>query len=500
MTSSLTAAPLARRAPVRGASTIALALILTCQLMVILDATIVTIALPDIRADLHFSATSLSWVQNAYSLTFGGLLLLGARAGDILGRRRVLIAGIVLFTAASFVGGLAHSAEWLLAARAAQGVGAAIAAPSTLALLTSSFPEGPARLRAIGLYSAVSAGGASVGLVLGGMLTDWASWRWSLFINVPIGIALVLLAPRYLPETEGQPGRFDLAGAITSTLGMSAVVYGFVRAASDGWGDTFTVGAFVAGAALLTAFVLVEMRATQPITPLRMFASRERSGSYITRLLLVGGMFGMFFFMTQFLQGVRDYSPIKAGVAFLPMTVALFAMVRVVPKVIARIGAKQLMVVGAGLALLSMVWLSRMTADTQYWPEIVVPMFLLGLGMGIAFIPLTTASLAGVEPRDAGAASGLVNVMQQVGGALGLGILVTVFGTAKRDADHHPVAGLSPVAQQHHETAHAIASAFTGSAVFLALAFVVIILAIRVRPPRVEAAVAMSRAEAVEAA
>jgi MFS family permease len=228
---------------VRGASTIALALILTCQLMVILDATIVTIALPDIRADLHFSATSLSWVQNAYSLTFGGLLLLGARAGDILGRRRVLIAGIVLFTAASFVGGLAHSAEWLLAARAAQGVGAAIAAPSTLALLTSSFPEGPARLRAIGLYSAVSAGGASVGLVLGGMLTDWASWRWSLFINVPIGIALVLLAPRYLPETEGQPGRFDLAGAITSTLGMSAVVYGFVRAASDGWGDTFTVGA-----------------------------------------------------------------------------------------------------------------------------------------------------------------------------------------------------------------------------------------------------------------
>jgi EmrB/QacA subfamily drug resistance transporter len=500
MSSSLTAAPNARRAVPRSASTIALALILTCQLMVILDATIVTIALPDIRETLHFSPTSLSWVQNAYSLTFGGLLLLGARAGDILGRRRVLIAGIVLFTAASLLGGLAQSAEWLLAARAAQGVGAAIAAPSTLALLTSSFPEGPARLRAIGLYSAVSAGGASVGLVLGGMLTDWASWRWSLFINVPIGIALVLLAPRYLAETEGQPGRFDLAGAITSTLGMSALVYGFVRAASDGWGDTFTVTAFIAGAALLTTFVQVEMRATQPITPLRMFASRERSGSYLARLLLVGGMFGMFFFMTQFLQGVRDYSPIKAGVAFLPMTVALFAMVRVVPKVIARIGAKRLMVAGVGLALLSMAWLSRMTVSTQYWPEIVVPMFLLGLGMGTAFIPLTTASLAGVEPRDAGAASGLVNVMQQVGGALGLGILVTVFGTAKRDADRHPLAGLSPVAQQHHETAHAIASAFTGSAVFLALAFVVIASGIRVRPPRVEAAAAMSRAEAVEAA
>jgi EmrB/QacA subfamily drug resistance transporter len=500
MTSSLTAAPPARRANVaRGASTIALALILTCQLMVILDATIVTIALPDIQNTLHFSPTSLSWVQNAYSLTFGGLLLLGARAGDILGRRRVLMAGIVLFTAASLLGGLAQSAEWLLAARAAQGVGAAIAAPSTLALLTSSFPEGPERMKAIGLYSAVSSGGASVGLVLGGMLTDWTSWRWSLFINVPIGVLLVLLAPRYLPETDRQPGRFDLAGAITSTLGMSLLVYGFVRAASDGWSNPLTVTAFVAGAALLALFVNVEMRASQPITPLRMFASRERSSSYVARLLLVGGMFGMFFFMTQFLQDVRNYSPLKAGFAFLPMTVALFAMVRIVPKIIARIGAKQLMVAGVGMAVISMIWLSRIGSSTQYWPEIVLPMFLLGLGMGVAFIPLTTASLAGVEPRDAGAASGLVNVMQQVGGALGLGILVTVFGTARHNAEHHPVAGLSAVTQQHHETAHAIAAVFTGSAVFMALTFLVIVFAIRVRPPRVEAAAAITPAEAEEA-
>lgn len=500
MTSSLTAARPARPASIsRGASTIALALILTCQLMVILDATIVTIALPDIQNTLHFSPTSLSWVQNAYSLTFGGLLLLGARAGDILGRRRVLIAGIVLFTAASLLGGLAQSAEWLLAARAAQGVGAAIAAPSTLALLTSSFSEGPERMRAIGLYSAVSSGGASVGLVLGGMLTDWTSWRWSLFINVPIGLLLVLLAPRYLPETDRQPGRFDLAGAITSTLGMSSLVYGFVRAASDGWSDPVTVTAFVAGAALLALFVTVEMRAGQPITPLRMFASRERSSSYVARLLLVGGMFGMFFFMTQFLQDVRDYSPLKAGFAFLPMTVALFAMVRIVPKVIARIGAKQLMVAGVGLAVISMIWLSRIGPGSQYWPEIVLPMFLLGLGMGVAFIPLTTASLAGVEPRDAGAASGLVNVMQQVGGALGLGILVTVFGTARHNAEHHPVAGLSAVAQQHHDTAHAIAAVFTGSAVFMALTFLVIVFAIRVRPPRVEASAAITPAEAEEA-
>jgi len=500
MTSSVTAAPPVRRPTIaRSASTIALVLILTCQLMVILDATIVTIALPDIRNTLHFSSTSLSWVQNAYSLTFGGLLLLGARAGDILGRRRVFIVGIVLFTAASLLGGLAQSSEWLLAARAAQGVGAAIAAPSTLALLTSSFAEGPARMRAIGLYSAVTSGGASVGLVLGGVLTDWASWRWSLIINVPIGIVLVLLAPRYLPETERQPGRFDLAGAITSTVGMASLVYGFVRAASDGWSDPGTLVAFVAGVTLLALFVMVELRAAQPITPLRMFTSRERSSSYVARLLLVGGMFGMFFFMTQYLQGVRDYSALKAGFAFLPMTVALFAMVRTVPKYIARIGAKQLMVVGVGLALVSMIWLSRITSHTQYFPGIVLPMFLLGLGMGVAFIPLTTASLAGVEPRDAGAASGLVNVMQQVGGALGLGILVTVFGTAKSNAAHHPVAGLSPVAEQHHETAHAIAAAFTGSAVFLALTFAVIVFAIRVRPAPVEAAAAMTPAEATEA-
>ena len=504
MTSPLTAsrdtAPPAHRSPVvRGASTIALVLILTTQLMVILDATIVTIALPDIQNTLHFTPTSLSWVQNIYSLTFGGLLLLGARAGDILGRRRVLIGGIVLFTVASLLGGLAQSSEWLLIARAAQGVGAAIAAPSTLALLTASFSEGPQRLKAIGLYSAVTSGGASVGLVLGGMLTDWASWRWSLLVNVPIGIALVLLAPRYLPETERQPGRFDLSGAITSTLGMSSLVYGFVRAGSDGWSDSGTLLAFAAGVVLLTAFVMVELRASQPITPLRMFASRERSSSYVVRLLLVGGMFGFFFFMTQYLQDVRDYSPLKAGFAFLPMTVALFAMVRIVPKIMGRVGAKQLMVAGEGLALVGMIWLSQITTHTQYFPGIVVPMFLMGLGMGVAFIPLTTASLAGVEPRDAGAASGLVNVVQQVGGALGVGILVTVFGTARHNAVDHPVAGLSPVAQQHHETAHAIAAAFTGSAVFLALTFAVIVFAIRVRPPKIEAAAAMTRAEAEEA-
>ncbi len=472
-----TARPAGRRA---GNPTLILSIILTCQLMVILDATVVTIALPQIHAALGFSPTGLSWVQNAYTLTFGGLLLLGARAGDILGRRRVFLAGIALFTAASLAGGLAQSAEWLLVARAVQGVGAAVAAPSALALLTTSFAEGSQRLRALGLYAAVSSGGGSVGLVVGGMLTDWISWRWGLFVNVPIGIALVALAPRHLPETPRRPGRFDLPGAATSTLGIGALVYGFVRAASDGWTDPTTLVAFVAAAALLATFVRVELRAEQPITPLRLFASRERSASFLARLLLVGGMFGMFFFLTQFLQGVRDYSALKAGFAFLPMTVTMFASVRIVPRLIPRVGGRRLMLGGTALALGAMLWLTRLTAGSGYLPDLLVPMLLLGLGIGIAFVPLTNASLAGVAPAEAGAASGLINVTQQVGGSVGLAILVTVFGTASRHAAHHPLAHASSVVAQQHALAHAIAASFTASAVFLGLTFAVLLLGVRV--------------------
>ncbi len=480
---SLAPTPVRERPSVsRTGAALVLAVILTGQLMIMLDATIVTIALPKIRSTLDFSPTSLSWVQNAYTLTFGGFLLLGARAGDILGRRRMFMVGIAVFTVSSLLGGLAQSGSWLLAARAVQGIGAAIAAPSTLALLTSRFTEGPERLRAIGLYGAVSSGGASVGLVAGGMLTDWLSWRWGLFINIPIGIALICLVPRYLPETPKQPGRFDLAGAVTSTIGMASLVYGFVRAASDGWSDAGTTASFVIGVVLLVLFVVNELRAPQPITPLRLFASRERSASYLARLLLVGGMFGMFFFLTQYLQGVRDYSPLKAGFAFLPMTIALFAMVRTVPKLMPRVGANRFMIGGVALALASMAWLTRISAGTQYFPNVVIPMTLLGLGMGVAMIPLTNASLVGVEPRDAGAASGLVNVMQQVGGSLGLGVLVTVFGTSSRNAAHHPLAGVSPSVERHHELAHAIATSFTGSALFLAATLVVIMLAVRRRP------------------
>jgi EmrB/QacA subfamily drug resistance transporter len=443
--------------------------------MVVLDVSVVITALPKIHQALHFSAAGLSWVQSAYALTFGGLLLLGARAGDILGRRRVFVAGIGLFSATSLIGGLAQSADWLLAARAVQGAAAAIAAPSTLALLTTSFPEGSERTRAIAAYAAVAGGGGSVGLLLGGMLTDWISWRWGLFINVPVGLALIWLAPRYLAETERRPGRFDLAGAATSTFGMTALVYGFVRAASNGWGNAGTIVSFVMAVVLLAGFVVVERRAEQPITPLRLFASRERAGAYLTRLLVVGAMFSMFFFLTQYLQTARGFSPLEAGVAFLPMTLVMFGIVRLVPRLIARYGNTRLLVGGLLIAVSGMAWLSRISIDSAYLPEIAVPLVLLGLGMGMAFTPLTTAGIAGVATADAGAASGLINAAQQLGGSLGISILVTVFASALRSATAHPAPGASGAAVPRDALAHAVATSVTGSAVLLTLALVVVL-------------------------
>src|SRR5712691_10941232 len=287
--------------------TAVLAIILVSYFMIVLDISIVITGLPKILESLSFSATGLSWVQNAYTLAFGGLLLLGARAGDILGRRRMLIAGLALFTAASLGVGIAQSAAWLIAARALQGVGAAILAPSTLALLTTNFREGPERTRSLAYYAAVAGVGASVGLVLGGIVADWLSWRVGFFINVPIGIALMLGAQRYLGETERRSGEFDVAGALTSTLGVTAVVYGLVRSASTGWSDRVTVAALTAGVVLLALLVLNEWRAKRPIMPLRLFASRERVGAYAARVLYLGAMMGFWFFTTQFLQraGIR---------------------------------------------------------------------------------------------------------------------------------------------------------------------------------------------------
>ncbi len=290
---------------------ITLAVITALQLMVVLDATIVNIALPHIQQALHFSTTSLSWVLNAYTLTFGGLLLLGGRAGDLLGRRRVFIAGILVFVLASFLGGLAQSSAWLLAARSLQGIGGAIASPTALALITTNFPEGPERNRAFGVFAAVSGSGAAIGLLAGGILTSWLSWRWVLFVNVPIGIVIALLAPLYINESERQSGRFDLAGALTSTAGMASLVYGFIRAAQEGWSDRGTVGSFIAAAVLLAVFLAIETRTAHPITPLHMFRDRNRAGSYAIMLALAAALFGMFFFLTLFVQEVLGYSPLR---------------------------------------------------------------------------------------------------------------------------------------------------------------------------------------------
>jgi len=448
-----------------------LAVILGSYLMIVLDVSIVINALPRIHHALGFSATGLSWVQNAYTLTFGGLLLLGARAGDLLGRRRMFVVGIALFALASLAAGAAQSADWLLAARAVQGVGAAIAAPSTLALLMTSFPEGRERTRAVAYYAAVAGGGGSVGLVLGGILTSWLSWRWGLFINVPIGAALVLAAPRVLRETERRTGHFDLAGALTSTAGMFAIVYGIVRAGDAGWSDRITVASLAGGVVLMTLFVLNERRAAQPITPLRLFASRERVGAYVARLLFVGAMFGQFFFLTQYLQGVRGFSPIEAGLAFLPLTLVMFAVTTAVPRLVGRLGNARLLVGGIVLALVGMAWLSRVGTGTPYLTGVAIPMMILGLGAACAFTPLTTAGVAGVASEDAGAASGLVNVAHQLGGSLGLGLLVTVFASAL------------PAGPARAGLAHAISTSLTAGTVMLALALAVVLVAGR-RPRR----------------
>jgi EmrB/QacA subfamily drug resistance transporter len=462
-----------------GKPGVALAIMMSAQLMIIIDMTVVNIALPHIQSGLHFSATSLSWVANGYTLTSGGLLLLGGRAGDILGRRRLFVAGIALFTLASLAGGFATSAGMLLAARAVQGVGGAMASPAVLALIIGSFPEGRERTKALAIYMGVVTGGSSLGLVLGGVITEWLSWRWVLFINVPIGVAVVAITPLFVRETNRQPGHFDLTGAITSTAGVTALVYSFIRAASNGWGDHLAVGAFGLSAVLLALFIVTESRASQPITPLRLFANASRSGAMVTRLLVVAGMFGMYYFLTLYLQRILGFSPLRAGIAFLPLSVTLFAVSRLAPRLMPRLGVKPMIIAGLLPAGGAMAWLSQVSASTGYWTDVFGPMMLIGIGFGILFVPLTTASLAGVPPKDSGAASAMINMLQLAGGSLGLAVLVAVFGTVSRNAASHPVPGLTVAAQAQHVLAHGISSAFMLSLILDVVALLVILLVIR---------------------
>ncbi|MGW3357634.1 MFS transporter [Streptomyces bungoensis] len=483
---------------------IALAVIAACQLMVVLDATIVNIALPHIQDALKFSTTDLTWVVSAYTLTFGGLLLLGARAGDILGRRRVFIAGILLFTFASLLGGLAQEPWQLLAARSLQGVGGAIASPTSLALITTTFPEGPERNRAFGVFAAVSAGGGAIGLLAGGMLTDWLDWRWVLFVNVPIGVLIAALAPLYISESQRHPGRFDIAGALTSTAGMASLVYGFIRAAEDGWRDGLTLGSFGAAVVLLLAFILTELRVREPITPLKMFADRNRSGTYAIMLCLAAAMFGMFFYIVLFVQNVLGYSPIKAGLAFLPVTAAIAVGAGLSQRFLPTLGPKPFMIAGSTLVAIGLVWQTFISPDSSYLGGVLGPMLVFGFGMGLNFVTVTVTAVSGVPQHEAGAASGLLNATQQVGGSLGLSILTTVFGSASTDEAKKQLpkflAGGTPEQKAQfvktHQLpapwanevlAHGISAAFVPAAAMAGLALLTAWVVIKVRKSDLEA-------------
>ncbi|WP_329378153.1 MFS transporter [Streptomyces sp. NBC_01351] len=482
---------------------LALFVIASCQLMVVLDITIVNIALPHIQSALGFSTESLSWVVNAYTLAFGGLLLLGGRAGDILGRKRVFIFGVLLFGLASLLGGLAQNEGQLMAARALQGVGGAIASPTSLALITTTFREGPARNRAFGVFAGVSAGGGAIGLLAGGILVEWLNWRWVLFVNVPIALAIAVLARKVLHESERHPGHFDFAGALLSTTGMVALVYGFIRASQEGWRDPWTLASFGAALVLLTLFILNERRSPQPITPLHMFADRNRAGTYGIMLMLACAIFGMFFFLTLFVQIVLGFSPLMAGLAFLPVSAVVAVGAAITSQLLPKYGPKPFMVAGALCSAAGLAWLTQTDVHSTYLGSILGPLLLFGLGMGLQFVSLTLMALSNVPDRESGAASGLLNSMQQVGGSLGLSILVTVFGTASRNeakdqapgflrsANPEQLAyfqrtGQYPKPWSDQVLTSGISAAFVVAALFTLVGALIALLVIQVRPSDLE--------------
>jgi EmrB/QacA subfamily drug resistance transporter len=441
---------------------LALLVIATAQLMVVLDATIVNVALPDIQHALHFSGSGLEWVLNAYALTFGGFLLLGGRAGDILGRRRMFIIGVLLFSVASLLGGFATVQAWLLAARAVQGVGGAIVAPAALSLITTTFPEGPPRNRAMGVYAAVSIAGAAVGLLAGGVLTTYLSWHWVLFVNVPIGIAVAVAAPFVMGAGERLRGRFDLPGAITGTAGLAALVYGLSTAAPAGvgqshWADGKVIGSLVAAAVLLVSFVVIETRSKNALMPMRVLRDRNRAGANLVMLCVGTAMFGMFFFLTVFVQEVWGYSPLKTGIAYLPMVGMIMAMAGLGTALVPRIGARPLLLGGTLVGAGGMFWLSRISEHSTYTGGLLGPMLVTAAGLGVLFMPITLITVSKVSHQDAGVASSLPNVGQQVGGAIGLGILGTVAWTAVSDNVRSQLASASAAAAKAGHAVHAAA-------------------------------------------
>jgi len=442
-----------------------LAIICVSYFMVILDNSIIFTGLPQIEATMNFTPSMLAWVTNAYVLVFGGFLLLGARAGDILGRRRVFIAGLLLFGISSVLVGVAPFSGWLIAARALQGLGAAILAPSSLALLTEHFKEGHDRSRAVAAYSAVAGIGASAGLVIGGLLADVISWRAGFFLNVPIAAVMIVAALKVIEVSPRRKGSFDVIGAVTATLGMSALVFGIINAAESSWMSAITIISIAIGIVLLFVFVLNEARTKQPIMPLRLFTSMERVGAYVTRFLYLGAMMGFFFFTTQYMQGILGFNPLMAGLGFLPMSVVNFGIALVVTKYVRQFGLAKVLIGGVGLTLLGMTWLSQVGLTSNYWIAVALPMIFIGIGQGLAFAPMTSAGLAGVRGSDAGAASGVINTFHQVGSAFGLSVLVAI-----------GAATLQPGVSEKVALMGRINGALTGSSILLLVALVVVVI------------------------
>jgi EmrB/QacA subfamily drug resistance transporter len=430
-----------------------LVLVLVClaQFMVILDATIVNVALPSIQADLGMSESGLQWVVNAYALLFGGFLLLGGRAGDLIGRKRVFLAGLVLFTAASLLCALANGETWLILSRGLQGLGAALVSPAALSIVTTTFREGAERTKALGVWAAIAVGGGAVGLVLGGLLVETLSWPWIFFVNVPVGIAAFLVSLRFVPESKDEHAHkgFDLAGAVTVTGGLVALVYGIVRSAESGWGSAEVLGFLALAVVLLVAFVLIEQRSAEPLVRLSIFSVRTVRAGNAAMFVVAAGLFAMFFFNTLYVQKVLGFSPLEAGFAFVPFTVGIIVGAGLSQKLVPALGAREVPLIGVTLGALGLLLFLRLTPDSSYVTDLLPGILLTSVGMGLVFVPITLIATSGVPFDDAGLASGLFNTAQQIGGALGLALLTTL--ATNRTEDELASLGRQPTPAEQGE-------------------------------------------------